>query len=168
MKAITVTTHKTLLNAALQSGKLEIIRVGAPKPPLRLLVTGGRNYADADSINMLLSAIHERRGPITCIIHGGATGADTLAKEWALAHNIKELPYPADWDDLTQPDALIRVRRDGKRYDARAGFRRNQRMIDEGKPTLVAAFPGGNGTADMSRRARQAGLHVVTLETVTK
>lgn len=82
--------------------------------------------------------------------------------------NIKEEPYPADWNDLTQTDALIRVRRDGKRYDAKAGFRRNQRMIDDGKPTLVAAFPGGDGTADMVRRARQAGLHVIALETVTK
>lgn len=168
MNAHTMTTHKTLLNAALQSGKLEIIHVGAAKPPLRLLVTGGRNYADTDSINMLLSAIHESRGPIACIIHGGATGADTLAKEWAIARNIKEEPYPADWDDITHPDALVRVRRDSKRYDAKAGFRRNQRMIDEGKPTLVAAFPGGNGTADMVRRARKAGLHIITLETAAK
>ena len=30
-----------------------------------------------------------------------------------------------------------------------------------GKPGLVIAFPGGNGTADMVKKAKQAGLEVV-------
>lgn len=140
----------------------------AVKKPLRLLVCGGRDYADAGAVDHLLSTIHASYGPIACIIHGAARGADTLAKKWALTNNIREEPYPADWDDLTHPDAIIRVRRDGKRYDARAGSRRNQRMLDEAKPTLVAALPGGRGTADMVARARKAGLHVISLETATK
>lgn len=171
-----MTTNKTLLDAAKQSGRLIIAtasntlpqKPAAPQPGIRVLVCGGRKYSDHDAVDLLLRIVAARHGPITCIIHGAATGADTLAKEWALKNNIKEEPYPADWTDLTQPDALIRVRRDGKRYDARAGFRRNQRMIEVGKPTLVAAFPGGNGTADMVSRARKAGLHVISLETATK
>src|SRR5262249_16770583 len=39
----------------------------------------------------------------------------------------------------------------------KAGPLRNQRMLDEGKPDLVVAFPGGGGTKDMVRRAVQAG-----------
>jgi len=97
-----------------------------------------------------------------CLIHGDATGADTLAKEWSLMRNIKTGAYPAEWDDLSHPDAIIRARRDGKRYEAKAGSRRNQRMLDDGKPTLVAAFPGGRATVDMVRRARKDGLHVIT------
>jgi hypothetical protein len=34
-------------------------------------------------------------------------------------------------------------------------------MLDEGKPDLVIAFPGGGGTADMMRRARAAGVEVL-------
>jgi hypothetical protein len=34
-------------------------------------------------------------------------------------------------------------------------------MLDEGKPQLVVAFPGGRGTADMIGRARAAGVPVV-------
>jgi hypothetical protein len=34
-------------------------------------------------------------------------------------------------------------------------------MIDEGKPELVIAFPGGSGTADMVRRARAANIPVI-------
>jgi hypothetical protein len=41
-----------------------------------------------------------------------------------------------------------------------AGPIRNQRMIDEGKPDLVIAFPGGRGTADMVSRAKKAGIPV--------
>lgn len=41
-----------------------------------------------------------------------------------------------------------------------AGPIRNQRMLDEGKPDLVVAFPGGRGTADMVRRAKAAGVPV--------
>lgn len=33
-------------------------------------------------------------------------------------------------------------------------------MLDE-QPELVVAFPGGKGTADMVRKAKQAGLEVV-------
>jgi UDP-N-acetylmuramoylalanine-D-glutamate ligase len=34
-------------------------------------------------------------------------------------------------------------------------------MLAEGKPDLVVAAPGGRGTADMVRRARDAGIEVV-------
>jgi len=33
-------------------------------------------------------------------------------------------------------------------------------MLDEGKPDLVVAFPGGGGTKDMVRRAVKAGVSV--------
>jgi len=46
----------------------------------------------------------------------------------------------------------------------KAGPLRNQRMIDEGRPDLVVAFPGGKGTADMVRRAEAAGVKVLKIE----
>jgi len=46
------------------------------------------------------------------------------------------------------------------RHGKRAGPIRNQRMLEEGQPDLIVAFPGGHGTADMVRRARQAGIEV--------
>lgn len=36
-------------------------------------------------------------------------------------------------------------------------------MIDEGKPDMVVAFPGGAGTADMVRRAKAADIPVVEI-----
>ena len=42
----------------------------------------------------------------------------------------------------------------------KAGPLRNQRMLDEGKPDLVVAFPGGGGTKDMVRRSVKAGVPI--------
>lgn len=36
-------------------------------------------------------------------------------------------------------------------------------MIDEGKPDLVVAFPGGRGTADMVNKALAAGIKVIRI-----
>jgi hypothetical protein len=51
--------------------------------------------------------------------------------------------------------------------DASKGMR-NQQMLDEGRPTLVVAFPGGRGTADMMRRARVAGIEVIEISKVAR
>jgi hypothetical protein len=48
--------------------------------------------------------------------------------------------------------------REKRRRAEKSGPLRNQRMLDEGKPDLVVAFPGGGGTKDMVRRAVQAGV----------
>ena len=82
------------------------------------------------------------------IIQGGAKGADFLAKVYAHECGIPCEEYPADW----------------KAYGKAAGHLRNQKMLDEGKPDLVVAFPGGNGTADMVARARKAGVEVLVVE----
>jgi hypothetical protein len=97
------------------------------------------------------------------IISGMATGADAVAVDWAIVNWCHWHEYPAEWTDLSHPDAVIRTRRDGTQYDAKAGSRRNQRMLDEGHPNLVIAFPGGTGTADMVRRARKAGVEVIEI-----
>ena len=62
---------------------------------------------------------------------------------------------PANWEDLSPPDAVIRTRADGSKYDANAGIRRYAEMLDE-KPDLVLAFPGNRGTRHILRRAEDA------------
>jgi hypothetical protein len=81
------------------------------------------------------------------LIAGGARGADTLAYEWAQARGIPAVVYKADWAKLGRA----------------AGPIRNQRMLGEGNPNLVIAFPGGRGTANMVRLAREAGVEVIEL-----
>lgn len=111
---------------------------------MRILVTGGRKFEDAAYVNEILSAIHQEEGGIEVLINGGAPGADTLGKGWALANGIPVATYEPDW----------------KKFGKSAGPRRNQRMLEMEKPDLVVAFPGGRGTADMVGRAMAAGVQV--------
>lgn len=111
-----------------------------------VLVTGGRNYSDRDRVFSTLDKLHAET-PITCIVAGEQTGADTYALKWANAKPVPWLRYPADWDH----------------YGKSAGPRRNRKMLKEGKPDLVVAFPGGDGTADMVNQATKAGVRVLTI-----
>lgn len=127
---------------------------------MRVLVCGGRDYADKAKVDAVLDELQ----PAT-VIEGGASGADRLAKSWCDAQGgaVEHLQFAADWGNITRPGAIVRVK-NGRRYDAAAGSVRNQRMLDEGKPDLVVAFPGGTGTADMVRRAKRAGVQVQIVE----
>lgn len=126
-----------------------------------LLVTGGRDFTDRVVVFAALDRIHAQRG-ITRIVQGMANGADRLARQWAGLHDVS-CPncYRPRWEDVDHPDAVVRVRPDGTRYDAVAGTMRNQRMLDEERVDGVLAFPGGRGTADMVHRATKAGIPVV-------
>lgn len=110
---------------------------------LRVLVCGGRDYHDAGHIFETLDNLHSERG-IVCVIEGGALGADEWAAMWAEMTETPRQRFKANWS-----------------LGRKAGPIRNQRMIDEGKPDLVVAFPGGRGTADMVKRAKAAGLDLI-------
>lgn len=106
---------------------------------MRVLVCGGRTYAEQGRMSEVLDELRP-----TEIITGGAKGADTLAENWARYNRVYVNVFPAQW----------------REYGRAAGPRRNQQMIDQGQPELVLAFPGGDGTADMVRRAQAANIPV--------
>ncbi|PZR89767.1 MAG: hypothetical protein DI537_20400 [Stutzerimonas stutzeri] len=120
---------------------------------MRVLVCGGRDYRDAVRFRNEMSRIHSKLG-ISHLIHGDALGADRLADAWALMCGIPVTAYPANW----YPDG-----KDGGRDD-KAGPKRNAKMLAEGRPDLVVAFPGWSGTNDMVERARAAGVRVMEIE----
>jgi hypothetical protein len=128
-----------------------------------ILVCGGRDFSDREMVFATLDLLNRRRGPFSVLLHGAARGADSFAEQWAERNpGVLVWSFAAAWADLSHPDALIKTRgKYGQQYDARAGLRRNQAMLDQGKPDLVVAFPGGRGTADMVRRAKLAGVKVV-------
>jgi len=110
-------------------------------PPIVVLVCGGRTYDDAACMERRLDALR----PISRLVHGGAPGADTLADNYAATRGIERRAY--------------KIRRPREN-----GYQRNQRMLNSEKIDWVVAFPGGNGTADMVRRARRAGIPVIEVK----
>lgn len=114
---------------------------------MRLLVCGGREYSDRRALFATLDSYHAIK-PIEIILHGAGRGADMLAQSWADKRGVCCLQFPANWD-----------------YSGKAaGPIRNQKMLYEGKPDFVIAFPGGRGTADMVKRAKAAGVAVRELQ----
>jgi len=111
---------------------------------MRLLVAGGREYGDRDFLFLSLDRVHAKCG-VTCIIHGGARGADTMAGQWAYARGVLAQVFPITPEEW-------------KRLGHMAGPMRNDRMLREGKPDGVVVFSGGGGTADMARRTMLAGV----------
>lgn len=116
---------------------------------VRALVCGGRDYADAVRVKEVLDEVHAVLN-IVAVIHGAARGADSLAGAWARGAGVAEVACPADWET----------------FGRSAGVRRNQAMLDDEKPDLVIAFPGGRGTADMMRRATAHGVEVIDVAAI--
>lgn len=117
---------------------------------MRVLVCGSRDFNDREAVFSRLDAALEdaaSRDEMLTVIHGCARGADSIADEYAeLAWPVNVERYPADWT----------------RYGKRAGFLRNQQMLEEGKPDLVLAFYSNSerskGTAMMVDIATAAGI----------
>lgn len=108
---------------------------------MKVLVFGGRRYRNVTLLNAVLSTLHAER-PFTRVIHGGATGADTLGGLWAGRYGVPVDVYHAQWT----------------KHGKGAGHRRNQRMLDEGQPDFAVGFPGGRGTANMTDKLKRAGI----------
>lgn len=109
---------------------------------MKILVCGGRNFNKRNFVFRCLDSFLDHNPSINCVVHGAATGADSLAGEWARSRNIEERPYPADW----------------KKYGKRAGYLRNEEMLFKEKPDVVIAFPGGKGTENMVQIAKESWM----------
>lgn len=112
---------------------------------MRVLVCGGRKYRDRQRLYLELDRLHKAKG-IDTVIQGGAAGADALARDWCAERMVSYLNFPANW-----------------KLGLSAGPIRNSQMLKEGKPDLVVAFFGGDGTKDMVSKARRAGVAIMEI-----
>lgn len=112
-----------------------------------ILVCGGRNYSNFQRLGEELDYWLQKADALE-VITGGARGADSLAERWCTLMGVKCRVFPANWDE----------------HGRGAGHIRNSKMLDEGKPDLVIACPGGKGTADMVAKAHRRGVKVTELE----
>lgn len=118
---------------------------------MRILVCGGRAYGDRLNVRKVLDSFVKDRGLSlnnVTIVQGGAYGADYLAAEWAKANQVSCITEPAHWN---------------RTANRSAGIDRNQRMLDKWSPEVCIAFPGHTGTADMVKRASEAGIEVIKI-----
>lgn len=129
---------------------------------MRVLVTGSRDWTDAEAIARPLQFLARHCDHVE-VLHGAARGADILAAEIATGLGMTVRAFHADWSVKPDtPPERIRRRRGAGAYDVGAGFERNRRMLDE-QPDLVLAFQRdrSSGTRDTVDEARRRGVRVV-------
>jgi hypothetical protein len=117
---------------------------------IRVLVTGGRGYTDRRTVARTLGHladlyIHGVLPHEITLVHGAATGADTLAAEEAARLGWQVEAHPADWS-----------------MGPSAGPARNKIMVALGAHYLVA-FPGGTGTKHCRRLALNSRIPVIDI-----
>lgn len=116
-----------------------------------VVVTGGRDYEDAATVEETLDTLHAAN-PIATLYHGGARGADRLANVWAHRRGVHAVRFAADW--MRHGKAAGPLRNAAMLRDAHAWAKERRRLV------LLVAFPGGRGTADCTRQAQALGITV--------
>lgn len=128
--------------------------------PIRILVCGGRMSTLrsmgidtgllANKLSKVLTEIWQCGRREVTIIHGGADGADAFANTWAFCTRSPHEVYPIPKEDWERVGNI-------------AGALRNTKMLKEGRPDVAIALPGGNGTADMVKKLKEAKIRVMEI-----
>lgn len=116
---------------------------------MRIVVTGSRDWTDADFIHDVLDALDEEHG-ITALAEGGCRGADAHAFRW-----ICEQDKDIDWQEFIAQ---------WETHGHAAGPERNARMLNCFKPDVVVAFKTtkkSKGTDDCIQKAKDRGIKVI-------
>lgn len=132
-------------------------------PPVPTLIAGSRDHGPAWYPLMCELLESPLLRPASRIISGmEPTGFDLLGVRYAGERGLGLDPFPARWDDFSIPWVRRKVRRDGRPYNALAGFWRNEQMAQQVLNTggQAALFWDGQsrGTNDMRERCERLGV----------
>lgn len=108
---------------------------------MRVIIAGTRTIHDAVEVS---EAIRDSGFRITEVVCGGASGVDTLGKQWAERHGIPVKMFPADWGA----------------YGLWAGPKRNAEMAEYAEALILVWDGKSKGSANMLKNALKRGIAI--------
>jgi hypothetical protein len=111
---------------------------------MRIVVCGGRANSARGIVDQELTKLH-RRENVTLVSHGCSGAYASAIESWARSQGIAIVRYPPNWELFGQQAESLR----------------NTFMLQDSRPDLVVAFPGGHATSDLVRRAIIADIAVL-------
>jgi len=118
----------------------------------KVVIFGSRGMMD---FQILCEAVKESGFDISEVVSGCCKDSpDELGEKWGFENGIPIKYFPAKWEDLEAPNAVIRVRKNGRRYNVRAGHDRNKLMALYGDKGIGLWDGTSSGTEDMIKALR--------------
>jgi len=122
-----------------------------------ILVTGGRSYEKPQLVYRMLDET-AKKYPDMILVHGGASGADAYANDWAIERQMPCFRFPGRWRLHNRAAGPIRNRE-------MLGFMKRTRELMQDRWTVLA-FPSKHsvGTRDMMKIAGEEGFQVIDVD----
>ena len=112
---------------------------------MKLAIVGSRGFND---YSLLQNTIKSLSIDISTIISGGAKGADSLAKQYAIENELELIEFIPDWN----------------KYGLKAGMLRNTDIINEADCVIAFWDSKSIGTKDSIIKAKKSNKLLKVLE----
>jgi hypothetical protein len=124
----------------------------------RLLITGSRSWTDIAAIRAEFDIVREHEGTDVILVSGNCpNGADKMCEDLAAEYGWQVELHPLDWK--SGPEGT---------YNPRAGFDRNELMVELGADFVLAFVKDNSGGAmNTVGHARKGGLPTKVIHRTT-
>lgn len=111
---------------------------------MRIVVTGGRDFLYPQFVKYILDSLN----PTYVFVGDCPTGVDKIVSDWCNDNKVDHKIFVADWD----------------KFGKHAGPLRNREMLEHADDAVVVAFPGGRGTENCAKTAKELGMIILRVE----
>lgn len=118
----------------------------------RLIIAGSRSFKDFKFLCLKCDYLLQNKikeGYTIEVISGTAGGADTLGERYAHLRGYRLNKKPADWNNLSVDNCIVKYNKYGKAYNALAGNNRNREMAEIANACVIFWDGKSPGSKDM-------------------
>lgn len=126
---------------------------------MKIAIVGSRGFKSIEKVIDLVNTLPHG----SVIVSGGAPGVDVTAERAGRARGLAVNSIEAAWNDLSHPEALIKINKFGQQYDSRAGLRRNEDIIKEADEVFAFWDGKSSGTRNSINHAKRLNKKITII-----